>query len=55
MLGRFGVLAGDYEWFVRDTRRGLRTVLGVQCLAGSNSPISVISRVMGRGIYIAFY
>ena len=20
----FGVLAGDYEWFVRDTRRGLR-------------------------------
>jgi hypothetical protein len=24
MLGRFGVLAGDYEWFVRDTSRGLR-------------------------------
>ena len=29
--------------------------VGVHCLAGSNSPISVISRVMGRGIYIAFY
>ena len=24
ILGRFGVLAGDCEWFVRDTRRGLR-------------------------------
>ena len=24
ILGRFGVLAGDYEWFVRDTSRGLR-------------------------------
>ena len=24
MLGRFCVLAGDYEWFVRDTSRGLR-------------------------------
>jgi hypothetical protein len=27
----------------------------VHCLAGSNLPISVISRVMGEGIYIAFY
>jgi hypothetical protein len=24
ILGRFGVLAGDCEWFVRDIRRGLR-------------------------------
>ncbi len=24
LLGRFGVLAGDCEWFVRDIRRGLR-------------------------------
>ena len=24
VLGRFGVLAGDCEWFVRDIRRGLR-------------------------------
>jgi hypothetical protein len=29
--------------------------VGVHCLAGSNLPISVISRVMGEGIYIAFY
>jgi hypothetical protein len=48
VLGRFGVLAGGL--IVRACHPPRVAVLGVHCLAGSNSSISVISRVMGQGI-----